>query len=172
MPRPTPMETHIKLDGDKELIRKFRKLEHAFSQEALVGAVTAGAKVIEREAKVRAPVKTGILRDAITSEQLKTKKNLVEVGVSWRIKKGISGAGKPSRVPAYYGIMVEKGTKSRKRKKKSKKPLVFFKEPKSTGRGPARPFLEPAFESKRQQAAWVIKDKISELIKEAVHKGA
>ena len=78
---------------------------------------------------------------------------LAKVGVSWRTSKS-------SRFPAFYGIMVEKGTKPRSRK-----------DGVSTGTMPSRPFLIPAFDSKREHVARQIKIELSRLLRKAMKKG-
>ncbi len=161
----------VQIEGDKELIRKLKSFSKGFKKGDLLYAVMQGAEIIKQDAKANAPVRTGRLRDSIMAEELKSGKKLARVGVGWRIKKGVSGKGKPSRQPAYYGIMVEKGTKSRTRKLKSRKPRIPLKKPASTGTMPQRPFLEPAFRSKRGQAVIEIKKQLSRLIKRATKKG-
>jgi hypothetical protein len=85
--------------------------------------------------------------------KLKSTSKLAKVGVSWR-------KGKASRTDAFYGIMIEKGTKPRRRKDGVR-----------TGTGPARPFLIPAFDSKREQVARQIKIELSRLLRKAAKKG-
>jgi HK97 gp10 family phage protein len=155
----------VDVEGDVELIRKLKAMSKGFRTQALLHAVTQGAEIVEREAKARAPVrkggKGGTLRRSITTVKLKSTSKLAKVGVSWR-------KGRASRTDAFYGIMVEKGTKSRFRKKWRKKPL---KKPASTGRGPERPFLIPAYLSKREAVAREVKVQLSRLIRRAAKKG-
>ena len=172
MPRPTPQRAGIKLDGDKELIRKFRRLSEGLGQQGLAYAVMQGARLIEREAVARVPVRSGggNLRDSITSEELKAESNRkrASVGVSWRVKEGISGIGKASQNDAFYGIMVEKGTKPRQRKSWRGVPLTTG--PVSTGTMPSLPFLEPAFDAKRQAASEKVKVELWRLIRKVAKK--
>ena len=151
----------LDIQGDEELIRKLTKMSKGFRAKALLHAVTQGGEIVEREAKARAPVRKGTLRDSITTVKLKSTSKLAKVAVSWR-------KGKASRTAAFYGIMVEKGTKPRFRKTWRKKPL---EKPASTGRGPQRAFLIPAYHSKREQVAREIKEQLSRLIKLEVKKG-
>ena len=143
----------VEIEGDKELIRKLNKMSQGFRSQALLHAVTQGGEIVEREASARAPVGKGTLRDSITTVKLKSTSKLAKVGVSWR-------TGKASRFPAFYGIMLEKGTKPRSRKDGA-----------STGTGPVRPFLIPAFDSKREQVARQIKIELSRLLRKAVKRG-
>jgi len=164
MPRPAPQQTTVKIDGDKKLIRQFRALSKGLGQKALVYAVERGAELIVVEAQARAPVRKGSvggrLRDSIHSEELTSEPKEASVGVSWRVKGGVSGKGKASRHPAFYGIMVEKGTKPR-----STKAGV------STGTMPSQPFLEPAYDAKKQQASERIKRELAKLIDRVARRG-
>jgi HK97 gp10 family phage protein len=147
----------VDIEGDKELIKKLNSMSKGFRSKALLHAVTQGAEIIEREAKARAPRRDGVsggtLKRSITTKTLKSTNKLAKVAVSWR-------KGKASRTDAFYGIMVEKGTKPRSRKDGA-----------STGTMPSRPFLIPAFDSKREQAQRKIKVALSRLIRKAVKKG-
>ena len=154
--------TRVEIEGDEELIRKLNKMSKGFRSKALLHAVTQGAEIIEREAKANAPRRTGLLRRAITTIKLKETNKLAKVAVGWRNSKA-------SQFPAFYGIMQEEGTKPRKRKTWRKKPLETG--PVSTGTGPQRSFLIPAYHSKRGQAQRKIKVELSRLIRKAVKKG-
>ena len=154
--------TRVEIEGDEELIRKLKGMSKGFQSKALLHAVTQGAEIIEREAKANAPRRSGLLRRAITTVKLKETKKLAKVAVGWRNSKA-------SRFPAFYGIMQEKGTKPRQRKSVRKKPLKSW--PVSTGTGPVRSFLIPAYHSKRGQATRQIKIELSRLIRKAVKKG-
>lgn len=147
----------VEIEGDEELIQKLNKMSKGFRSKALLHAVTQGGRIVEREAKARAPVRKtgrgGRLRDSITTVKLKETNKLAKVGVSWR-------KGKASRTAAFYGIMVEKGTKPRSRKDGA-----------TTGTMPSRSFLIPAYHSKRDQVSRQIKVELSRLIRKAAKKG-
>jgi hypothetical protein len=74
------------------------------------------------------------------------KFGIPEVAVSWR-------KGKASRSTAFYGIMVEKGTKER-----------FRKDGGRTGKAPDQAFLIPAYDAKKEQAQRTIREKLSDAI--------
>ena len=143
----------VDIQGDEELIRKLTKMSKGFRSQALLHAVTQGGEIVEREAKAQAPVRKGTLRDSITTVKLKSTSKLAKVGVSWR-------KGKAARTAAFYGIMLEKGTKPRSRK-----------DGVSTGTGPVRSFLIPAYHSKRPDIARQIKIELSRLLRKAAKKG-
>ena len=153
--------TRVEIEGDEELIRKLKGMSQGFQRQALLHAVMQGAEIVKREAGARAPVRTGRLSRSIAIVKLKETTKLAKVAVSWR-------KGKASRTAAFYGIMVEKGTKPRERKTWRKKPL---KKPASTGTMPSRPFLIPAYHSKRTEVARQIKIEISRLLRKAAKKG-
>ena len=170
--------TRVEIEGDEELIRKLNGMSKGFRTKALLHAVTQGAEIVEREAKARAPVRKsgrgrkGRLRDSITTVKLKSASKLAKVAVSWR-------KGRASRTAAFYGIMLEKGTKPRHKKRRKsgrdikgrrRKNLTVGRAA-STGTGPERAFLIPAFESKREQVAREIKVQLTRLIRRAVKKG-
>ena len=152
----------VEIEGDEELIKKLNAMSKGFRSKALLHAVTQGAEIIEREAKANAPVRTGLLRRAITTITLKETNKLAKVAVGWRNSKA-------SRFPAFYGLFAEKGTKPRQRKTWRNKPLKTG--PVSTGTMPSRSFLIPAYHSKRGQAQRKIKVELSRLIRKAVKKG-
>ena len=160
--RGTRAQVGVRITGDKELMRTLNGMSKGFRSKALLHAVTQGAEIIERDAKARAPVRTGLLRRAITTIPLRETNKLAKVAVGWRNSKA-------SRFPAFYGIMQEKGTKPRQRKKWRKVPLKTG--PVSTGTGPQRSFLIPAYHSKRGQVQREIKVELSRLIRKAVKKG-
>ena len=153
--------TRVEIEGDEELIRKLNGMSKGFRSKALLHAVTQGAEIVEREAKARAPVRKsgkgrkGRLRDSITTVKLKSTSKLAKVGISWGKK-------------VFYGLYIEKGTRPRFRKTWRKKPL---EKPASTGRGPQRAFLIPAYHSKREQVAREIKVQLSRLLRKAAKKG-
>ena len=147
----------VDIQGDEELVRKLKAMSKGFRTKALLHAVTQGGEIVEREASARAPRRKGAgggtLKRSITTVKLKSTSKLAKVGVSWR-------KGKASRTAAFYGIMLEKGTRSRRRKDGAR-----------MGTGPARPFLIPAFDSTREQVAREIKEQLSRLIRLEAKKG-
>jgi HK97 gp10 family phage protein len=151
------VDAHIKIDGDKELLAKFKSLGRGFREDVLVAAVMAGAEIIQDEAIARAPVRSGNLRDNIVREPLKGRRDFGEVGVSWRVRRGVSGIGQRSNHPAFYGVMVEKGTGPRSRKSGG-----------STGTMPEQPFLGPAYDATKDSAQRKVKEELSDLIRKKV----
>ena len=162
MAKTDPRGSIVKIDGDKRLLRQFRALSKGLGQEALVAAVKKGAELVVVEAQARAPVRSGTLRDSITAVALEKTEKEASVGVSWRVCKA-------SRATAFYGAVVEKGSKPRERKRWRKKPLKTG--PVSTGTMPSQPFLEPAYDAKKAQASQRIKKELSRMIEKVARRG-
>jgi len=137
---------NIKIDGDEELMRKFKQLGRGLRPSLIEGCLFSGANIIRDEARSRAPRRTGALQQAIISKRMPMKFGIPEVAVSWR-------KGTASRSTAFYGIMVEKGTKERVRKDGGR-----------TGKAPDQAFLIPAYDAKKEQAYRAIKQKLSDAI--------
>lgn len=70
----------VKIDGVKELQSKFKQMDSEI-QKALSEAVSAGAAVVERDAKIRCPVDTGTLRRSL--REMKQNKT------PWRIESQV-----------------------------------------------------------------------------------
>ena len=86
----------INVEGLDELEKQFDRLIDTSKKKVMMKALNAGAAPIKKEAKAKAPVKTGLLKKSIRSKQMKyTDKPSV----------GIYVAGK-----AYYWWFIENGT--------------------------------------------------------------
>lgn len=88
----------VKITGEEELLRKLKALEDVALGSMLTEAVSAAAQLVVVEAKARAPVRTGNLREAIEAGEPKR--------VGFRVTAPI-GPGKKG----WYGLFVEVGTK-------------------------------------------------------------
>ena len=143
---------NIKIDGDEELMRKFKQLAKGLRPSIIEGCLFPVANIIRNAARDRAPRRSGALKRAIVSKKMPMKFGIPEVAVSWR-------KGPASRSTAFYGIMMEKGTVDRVRKDGGR-----------TGRVKPRPFLIPAFDEKRDQATRVIKEKMSDAVRTKVKR--
>ena len=95
----------VNVTGLKELDRALSKLPEAVARAELASALEDGAKVIVEEAKRRVPVRTGKLRKAIKTGNVKRGKAeaSVDVGIDYTFKGGA----------VRYGHLVEFGTKNR-----------------------------------------------------------
>lgn len=156
----------IKVEGLKELDRRLKELGPKVASKALRSAVSAGAQVIRKDAQVRVAKDTGRLKKAIfisrsRSASTQTKQTYI-VGVRSGRKEQ-----KKDR-DAYYWRFIEFGHKPRK----PKSPAYIARlqrEGRSLEMGTqfvaARPFLVPAFESKKQEAFEKFRQKLRENIK-------
>lgn len=159
--------------GVQELMAELRRLPEVLQQKIMRGAVGTAANVIKREAVMRAPVFTGAvsqghpppgaLKAAIYATRLVDKCTINSevwlVGVR-QGKRARNSGSKTSKfgptqgknLDAYYASWVEYGHYARVSKSMSK-------DAKAAGRGlgaatwvAARPFMRPAFETKKGDA--------------------
>jgi HK97 gp10 family phage protein len=150
----------LAITGLPEVLRKLRAMPDALQQNCIRGAVSAAAVVIRDEATLRAPeysgavgrnhppagtLKRAIFRARLTSE---CTRNVEKWLVSVRRGKGARNL-KAGNLDAYYATWVEYGTQKMG----------------------ARPFMRPAFETKKLEAVEVMRDYIAERLPATV-KGA
>ena len=153
----------VNITGLKELQQALNQLPLEIQKRPLRSAVSAGAKVIVDEAKRLAPQgETGNLRKALYRYRSRSqssrgqetflvgvrkgKKNYVDSAKNRRLNR----VGKKYTVEgeAFYWRFVEFGT----------------------SKMPARPFLLPAFESKKNQAVETIKNRLAVAIENTAKK--
>jgi HK97 gp10 family phage protein len=145
-------------EGFDELTKLLKQLPMELRRKALKSALRKGAEVIADEAKSRAPVDTGALRDSIKARPATRLRNKTAVG--YRVVAGDDDY----KGDQFYAAFIEYG---------------FFKQPVrrvgnriwSFPRGvgtptwqPPRPFMRPSLESKRSQASKAIADAVKETI--------
>lgn len=148
--------------GLAELEKKMHELGPKLARQALRASVNAGAQIIKKDAQARAPQLTGTLKKEIfvkrARESCTQTKECYIIGVrKWHRPAGgsitltkeyfVKGVRKWHRPPkkdrdAYYWRFLEFGT-------------VFMA---------AHPFLVPAFETKKEEAANAIKQKLADKI--------
>lgn len=156
----TDWKTKITIEGDKETVKMWHELSEPKQKRILKESTEKGAKLIRAEAKMRTPFKTGNLYENIREVLLIWTDFFASVGVSFRVNNQDDG---------YYGLFIEKGTKPRYMKnRKSER----YSVPKFVGEMTEQPFLEPAFDAKRDQASKIIMNAIKKSIfKEAKKYG-
>ena len=128
------MADAIHIEGLNAFARALRLLPQNVGRNVLRGGVSAAARVIVTEARVRAPASTGTLRRSIIQKQIRELSDLtrqtfyvtVRHGKKYR-KQGRKGTLSQD---AYYARWVEYGT----------------------SKMAARPFLRPAFECTKEPA--------------------
>lgn len=150
----------IHVDGLRELERKLLALPDKVNRQVLRKAVSDGAAVVRDEMRLRAPVYTGpvsqghpppgTLKKAVFMSHAHTSHQGYEafvVGV--RHGKGRQNVGKAgANIDAYYFRFVEFGTK--------------FMSP--------RPFMRPAFDTKKESALQAIKTSLADGISQAARE--
>lgn len=144
--------TEIKLEGIPELTLALKNIRGADLRKATVRAVRNGAEVIRAEAARNAPIGAGSehmypeghkkagtvghLKDniatTISTDSLKGEVK-AKIGLNWRV---------------WYGRLVEFGHALAVRSHKAGKKWVY----KIVGRVEAKPFMRPAFDSKKEEA--------------------
>lgn len=161
----------VEIQGLKELEMKLLALPEKVSRKYLKSATNAGAAVIRKDARERAPVYTGsvqeghpppgTLKKSIITKFDNKNSDLFNATYNVQIKKTGGGtyantkhnvrkrrAGKKYSAygdgDAYYAHMVERGTVKMS----------------------PRPYLRPAFESKKMEAVEAIKTKLAARIEE------
>lgn len=133
------MPVSVKFDVRK-LNRKLKTLESKVEKKLTRQALRAGAKIIAKEAKLRAPVDTGELKSKIKVWALKRSRKRIGVLVGTSAKEYTGDQ--------FYAAFVEYGTKDM----------------------PAKPFLGPAAEAKGPEAAAVVGKTLADGIEREIAK--
>lgn len=139
----------------KDLEKLLKQLPEPLAKKALEDAARAGANLLRREIRARAPQGEGKLKRNILVKKNKRTKYAVnyKVGVAGKI---------------YYAHFIEFGTSPHLIAAKRKKLLTdgqeaFGKEVQHPGQS-ARPFLRPAVDAKGQEAIATFGQKLSETV--------
>lgn len=90
---------------DRAIAKMIDGLDKKLQLKIMLPALRKGVKAIEKEAKMRAPVKTGLLKNAIKSSAKKGKTADTVVAKAY-VKPGKEGKGNPAK----YAHLVEFGT--------------------------------------------------------------
>jgi HK97 gp10 family phage protein len=147
---------HVKVDGLKELHAAMKELPKAAEGRVLRNALNAGARIIQKDARERAPILAEPRKDR---EPGRLRRNIVFL------------RDRASK----FAQSVVIGVRASSRRKESDPKNAFYWRfiefgwtTKSGQHIPARPFLRPAFEAKKHAALAAIKEKMIEgLSKEA-----
>ena len=157
----------IKLSGDA--FEGLEKLSEALGENTLRAAGYAGAKVFQEEAiantaKFKEP--TGVIKRNIIVKRAEEESE----GAKRQTYRVVIRKGKMNKEgDAYYGQFVESGHKIVRRKPKNKTwkahrsaEAVEF----GSSKVPAKPFIRPAYASKRKAALEAMRAKLAERLKE------
>lgn len=129
----------IEVEGLKELRMKMEQLGPKLAKRGLRSAANAGIQVIKKEAKALAPMDTGRL-----------KKKAIYV-------KRSKSESSPTKEVYILGVRV-----GRKEQKKERDAYYWFFHEFGTRFIAARPFIRPAFETKKYEALEKFKQKLKE----------
>lgn len=140
----------VEIKGLKSLDKTLKSLPPRLQTKVVRGATLAGANVVRKEARRRAPVRTPDDKAPKAAKPRLNKGTYVQVTFPGHLRKNIRSA-RNRRVPrwqisylvgwttsAFYGLFIEKGTKHQG----------------------AQPFLRPAFDSKKGEINKVIGERI------------
>ena len=147
--------------GLKELRAALLELPKGIARNVLRGAVSAGAAVVRVEAKANAPQFTGTvaaghpppgtLKKAIYQKQIREKSNDKQQTFFVGVRQGKHARqSKKGLLDAFYGRFIEFGTSKMS----------------------AKPFMRPAFESKKDAAVQAIKAYLEKRIPDEVAKAS
>ena len=138
--------SEIHIHGLAELQKMLDSIPAKLEANIMRGALRAGAKVIEAEAKANVPIASGVLRDSI---RVSARRKGSTVTAS------IKAGGKTKSGDAFYARFVEFGTAAHVIKGKVGGWLsfggLFTKSVQHPGAKP-QPFMRPALDAKAEQA--------------------
>lgn len=127
------MSTSIRISGNKAIERACRELPARLAKKVIRQGLRAGAKVVQSDAQVHAPVDTGRTARAIKVRAGKSrKKNVITMAVI--IGKGDYQGG------TFYGAFVNFGHKTGKRGSANRREI------------PGKHFMDNALHDKAEQA--------------------
>lgn len=145
----------VEVRGLRELGRQLAELQKDIQTKVARSAVSAGAQVIRKLAKAKAPASTspaltpevppGYLRDSIIARRQTKSRKTAEYAVTVRHKGKRANLRKDGTNPYQVGIFNEFGTVKM----------------------PARPFMRPAFEQGKQAALEQIQKRLRDRIAKA-----
>lgn len=143
------MDVSLSVTGLDSLVRQLKGIPDKVRTRGIRRALDDGAIPVVMQAKMRAPVDTGGLRDSIDRRHRNYRRGefqMVVIGPAWP-----EGA---------HGHLVERGTKERPRQKVNKYARMFAEalgaEFGTTGKMPAQPFLRPAADATREHSKMLI----------------
>jgi len=96
------INTKVTLIGEKELLKKLKRIPAKDAKKAIRKGTRAGAKMLVPEVKANTPKRTGLLKKSVKVRSL--KKSRVRTGVAVQMGKG-AFVGK-----TFYGGFAEYGT--------------------------------------------------------------
>ena len=153
----------MKIEGLEELRKALRLLPEELQKKALGDAVAKGASVIRDEAKRLAPVLK-------TPDERRTRGLLKRMIRSTRGKRNGSEAAAFVKVRRLVGKALGKAKAKTKKSGAELDPFYWAFIEFGTSKRAARPFLRPAFDTKKESAAQQIKKALAEGLAKAAAK--
>lgn len=155
------MSTTIQLIGADVLEARLTAMEPKLARKAVRAGVSGGGEIIRKQATANAKAKfkrqTGDLFNGIL-KTVSVKRNPAG-GSTVVARVGLRKGGKHS---PFYGRILESGWTPAKGRKKNVRFLKQLVRRKGQRHVAGRPFMQPAFESRVNEALQVIQDKIRE----------
>lgn len=148
------MRMKLEVEGVETIVAALRDMRHDLARRHLAAAVRAGAEVIREEAQRRAPVDTGALRDDIKTRRVM---NPVDAPVEYRVANSKE---------TFYARFVEFGhAKVKPGQYREYRATLRAKREWAGGYVAPRPFMRPAFDTKRDEAQRVIARELKRRLK-------
>lgn len=138
----------IRINGLDALQKALEELPGKLEANILRGALRAGMKVIEAEAKALVPQDSGMLHDSIRVSTAIDRRQ-------GRVRATVKAGGRKGKKSAFYAHMVEFGVKAHEIRPKGARSLFFAGIARKLIQHPgtsARPFLRPAMDAKQAEA--------------------
>jgi len=133
-----------------------RTLPTKLENRILRRALNLAADPILERAKSNAPVETGLLRESLKKSGVRNKKG--RMGISVGTNSGDYKGETFYAAFVEYGHRIGKRNNAQKRRKEFEKKGLSVRDDRAAV--PARPFLRPAFDARRDQALEIMKHEI------------
>lgn len=154
----------IKLTGARELDLALRNLDRKIARKLVRQALRAGAKIIRDEAQQNAPVLSGQLKKSIKVRAAKSRRRGV-------IRLQVQTADGDYAGDEFYASFIEYGFMKQETRRLEDGSLISLKRGSGTPTYfPPRPFMRPAFESKKHEAARLVETTLRESIEREAAK--
>lgn len=158
-------ESFITIEGLREIQRKLLELPAKLQSRAIRNALNSGAKPMKDRARQLVPVDTGFLQENIIQYSVKRSEHEYTDQVRIGVRKRAAKNAKQRKFAA---------TTSRKRRRlvaqRAVTPKYWRHLEFGTSKSPARPFLRPAFETEKINAARIIARRMREEIEKVADK--
>ena len=143
----------IVISGLKEVQERLERLSPDLGRRAMGKALSAAGKIIATEVQARAPKRTGELAlNVIAKGKDSASGGYIRIGIAYHKKRSLRSR-RPGKVPS------------------SQDPGVYVKFLEyGTRKMAARPFMRPAFDSKKAEAVQVFADTLRDFVERAEHK--